>query len=70
MIRAEVQFPTFCPVCRLAEGMPYKAETMLTGAMCIHVRCRECRHEWMLEMPPTEVAFATKPDRRTVARRA
>jgi hypothetical protein len=48
--------------------MPYKAETMLTGSMCIHVRCRVCAHEWMLEMPPTEVAFATKRDRRAVAR--
>jgi len=68
MIRAEHQFPAACPACRLVEGMPFKAETMATGAMCIDVRCRRCRHEWRLEMPPTEVTFAARQDRRGVTR--
>ena len=68
MIRAEHQFPESCPACRLREGMPFMAETMANGSMCIHVRCRGCRHEWMLEMPPTEVALAAKPDRRAVSK--
>jgi hypothetical protein len=44
--------------------MPYKAETIATGAVCISLRCRACRYEWMLEMAPTEVALSPKPDRR------
>jgi len=49
--------------------MPYKAETMMNGSVCIQVRCRSCRHEWQLEMEPTEVAFAAIPDRRSYSRR-
>jgi hypothetical protein len=45
--------------------MPFKADTMHNGSVCIHVRCPGCCHEWELEMAPTEVALSPRPDRRT-----
>jgi hypothetical protein len=68
MIRAEHQFPAACPQCSTSAGLPYRAETMANGSVCITLRCGTCRHEWMLEMPPTEVAFAPRQDRRSAPR--
>jgi hypothetical protein len=48
--------------------MPYKAETMVNGGICVTLRCPRCRHEWTMELAPNEIAFAPKRDRREVSR--
>jgi hypothetical protein len=45
--------------------MPFRAETMINGNVCVAVRCRVCTYSWEFELAGGEVAFAAKPDRRT-----
>ena len=46
----EVQrFPATCPQCARVAGMPYMAATK-RGAVKVSLRCRECHHEWLIEM--------------------
>src|SRR5687767_2067388 len=57
-------FPAVCPQCTAKSGMPYRAETMANGATCVDLRCRDCHHEWQLEMPPPGVTKMPKQSQR------
>jgi hypothetical protein len=54
-------FPLDCPDCKAASGFPFKAGTK-TGAMSsvvLAMRCRDCRHEWPLELETSSITFPT-----------
>lgn len=61
-------FPAECPKCKALMGMPYRAATMPSGATCVDLRCRECGHEWQLEIAPSIAMAAPKTDRRKFPR--
>jgi transposase-like protein len=44
------KFPMDCPDCKSASGMPFMAATLPQGGTHVSLRCRECHHEWELEM--------------------
>lgn len=50
-------FPLDCPDCKASSGYPFEAATMrgTTTTVRIGLRCRECRHEWKLEMETDKV---------------
>lgn len=51
-------FPTACRECRLTEGWPVRATTMVQlNGIRVDVRCRACGHQWM-----EDLVQATSPD--------
>lgn len=57
-------FPVVCVSCAATSGMPYYAKTLPHGGTEVGLRCRECRHEWKIEIEPIVPVVAPKPDRR------
>jgi hypothetical protein len=55
-------FPLDCPDCKSASGYPYEATTIQGNrtAVRIGLRCRDCRHEWLLQL---ETDALSDPDR-------
>ena len=53
-------FPLDCPECRGASGFPYEAKTIRGSGttVLIGLRCRDCRHEWKLELDTDRVPDA------------
>ena len=45
-------FPLDCPDCKGAAGYPYEAATLRGNVTTVRIglRCRDCRHEWQLEL--------------------
>ena len=52
-------FPLECPDCKASSGYPYKAGTKQgrVSAVQLAMRCRECRHEWPLELETSTISF-------------
>ena len=52
-------FPLECPDCKASSGFPFKAGTKLGAvtAVVLSMRCRDCRHEWPLELETQSIAF-------------
>ena len=45
-------FPMKCPACKEEAGMPFKALKRLdSDGMQVAMRCRECSHEWHVDLP-------------------
>ena len=58
------RFPMACPVCKAAAGFPYCANT-LQHELMLELRCRDCRHEWVISAPsPSTLVLRRKEDRR------
>ena len=57
-------FPLTCQQCASPSGLPAKATTLPDGGVAIDVRCRTCDYEWQCVMPPADLTFAPKRDRR------
>ena len=57
-------FPLECPDCRASGGYPFKAGTKVgtVSAVVLAMRCRECRHEWPLELETSLIAFPKRKD--------
>ena len=51
-------FPMDCPDCRAASGYPIEAQTIRgnTTMVRLALRCRECKHEWKLDMDTDPLA--------------
>ena len=45
-------FPMDCPDCKASSGYPYEAATVRGTVTLVRIglRCRDCRHEWRLEL--------------------
>jgi len=58
-------FPLDCPDCKSASGYPYEASTMqgTTTTIRIGLRCRDCRHEWKLELATDKVTSTGEIER-------
>ena len=56
---ATCTFPLECPDCKASSGFPFKAGTKLgsVAVVVVSMRCRECRHEWPLELETHSIAF-------------
>jgi hypothetical protein len=52
-------FPLECPDCKASSGYPFMAATKsgTLTAVVLAMRCRDCRHEWPLELETQKIAF-------------
>ena len=47
-----LEFPMECLDCKALAGHPFKAGTTLeTEGIRVGMRCLECQHEWVIDLP-------------------
>jgi len=46
-----VRFPMACPTCSAVTAMPHLATTPPEGAAAVAMHCRQCGHEWRVDLP-------------------
>ena len=53
-----------CPECLGFSGLASKVQAHGPGKILVHVRCKQCAHEWQLERDSPTFAVRRKKDRR------
>lgn len=55
---SDYRFPMACESCGKITAMPFMAGTSIEkDSIRVGMRCRECGHEWKLELPNRDIGF-------------